>query len=429
MPDNNQSTGHAIAYPLAGSKAKRLKKLELPTSDTALRATYRYGNPDVTVIIDSLANIPGASLQEAPGGGGDVLNLGDFKIIVENDDASAWERGRGVTLAVLEGASITGSSKIELPADFYVEDAQEDARERRPYTLPKFIHPENILTGSARAHDVSLTTGCRFAGDATVKGGKHSYLLASGNAHVECVETQRTSFILGGTIKGNYVVKDMDFYGDGVEINDLGTMPAGAPPLIIECQDGLFDVPKYDALMMDRYTSFSNNWEDVNRFYRITRSIVEDGRFWNQRLCLHTQLHKQYTKTCHCLVWLPHILTFDPVAIHYLIRVSGLLGDLKAKLPLAQDSVDNPLASLPMRDIEDALAANLKVPNFLMTWHGGHIVWHGRQTMPGEWGEAWMQNLKACNIPLQEVVACWDEYPPALYEEGINSLFNYVLGL
>lgn len=117
MPDNNQSTGHAIAYPLAGSKAKRLKKLELPISDTTLRTTYRYGSPDVTVIIDSLANIPGASLQEAPGGDSVVLNLGDFKIIVENDDTSAWERGRGVTLAILEGASITGSSKIELPAD------------------------------------------------------------------------------------------------------------------------------------------------------------------------------------------------------------------------------------------------------------------------------------------------------------------------
>lgn len=202
MTATTQNTGHGIVYPLAGSKAKRLKKLELPISDTALRATYHYGNPDVTVILDSPANISGASLQEAPGGG-NVLNLGDFKIIVKNDDTSTWERGRGVTLAVLESATITGNSKIKLPTDFGVEGAQEDARERRPYTLPKFIHPENILTGSASAHNVSLTTGCRFAGDATVKGGKHSYLLASGNAHVECVETQRASFILGGTIKGN----------------------------------------------------------------------------------------------------------------------------------------------------------------------------------------------------------------------------------
>lgn len=422
MTATTQNTGHGIAYPLAGSKAKRLKKLELPVSDTALRATYHYGNPDVTVILDSLANISGTSLQEAPGGGGNVLNLGDFKIIVKNDDTSTWERGRGVTLAVLESSSLAGNSKIELPTDFDAEEEWEYARQRRPYTLPKFIHPENILTGSASAHDVSLTTGCRFAGDATVKGGKHSYLLASGNAHVECAETQRASFILGGTIKGNYIVRDMDFYGDGIEINDLGTMPAGSPPLTIECQDGLYGVPLYDALMMDGYTSFSNNREDVHRFYCITRSIVEDGRFWNQRLCLNTQLHKQYTQTCHCLIWLPHILTFDPVAIHYLIRVSGLLGDPKVKLPLAQDSAANPLAALPMRDIEETLAANLNAPNVLMAWHRGGY-------MPEEWGEAWLSNLEACNIPLQDVVSVWGEKPPKLYKEGINSLFEYVLGL
>ena len=51
---------------------------------------------------------------------------------------------------------------------------------RRPNTLPKFIHPENILSGTANAENATLAGGCGIYGNAKVLGGEHLYLLASG---------------------------------------------------------------------------------------------------------------------------------------------------------------------------------------------------------------------------------------------------------
>lgn len=409
--------------PLLLEDELRLQELELPIKETTQSVFYyRHSDykPTADIIFDSPANIPGATLVEQSDGD-TGFDPGDIEVTVKEEIPAVYSQNPRLTTIILENAALTGKTVIKPTSSFDAPTEQKEAEERRPSTLPKFIHPENILCGSANADNATLEGGCGLYGDAKVLGGKHLYLLASGNAHVECTRTHRTEFILGGTIKGNYTVEDLTFYGDGIEINDLGTMPAGSEPFILELQDGDPDVPTYESFINEGWAGFSDTkWENISRFNRITCSIVKDGRFWNQRLCLDTHLHKQYTENCHCLVWLPRILTFDPRAISYLIRVSGQMGNPDAKSPLAHTGADNPLAHVTLRALEESLASEIGEPNVL-------TAWHSNDTVKERWGEAWLDNLEACGIPTPNTEG-WEDKLTELYEEEANRLLEYVLG-
>lgn len=409
--------------PLFPEDKRRLKELELPVGEDT-QCVYYYHHldykPTADIIIDSPANIPGSTLVELPVGD-TGFNPGDIEVTVEEEIPIVYTQNPRLTTIILENATLTGKSVIKPASTFDAPTEQKEAVKRRPSTLPKFIHPENILSGSANADNATLEGGCGFYGDAKVLGGKHLYLLASGNAHVECTRTHRTKFILGGFIKGNYTVKDLSFYGDGIEINDLDTMPSGSEPFIFELQDDDPDVPTYESFINDGWAGFSDTkWENISRFNRITCSIVKDSRFWSQRLCLDTHLHKQYTENCHCLVWLPRILTFDPRAISYLIRVSGQMGNPDVKSPLAHAGADNPLASVTLRALEESLALEIGTPNVL-------TAWHSNDTVKERWGEAWLNNLEACGIPAPNTEG-WEDKLTVLYEEEVNRLLEYALG-
>lgn len=409
--------------PLFLADKLRLKELELPIKEST-QCVYYYHRfnykPTAGIIFDSPANIPGSSLIELPDGD-TGFDPGGIEVTVEEEIPVVYSQNPRLTTIILENATLTGKSVIKPASTFDAPTEQKEAVKRRSSTLPKFIHPENILCGSANADNATLEGGCGLYGDAKVLGGKHLYLLASGNAHVECARTHRTDFILGGFIKGNYTVEDLSFYGDGVEINDLGTMPAGSEPFILELQDDDPNVPTYESFINDGWTGYADTqWENISRFNRITRSIVKDSRFWNQRLCLDTHLHKQYTETCHCLVWLPRILTFDPRAISYLIRVSGQMSNPDAKIPLAHNGADNLLASVTLRALEESLASEIGTPNVL-------TAWHSNDTVKERWGEAWLNNLEACGIPTPNMEG-WAGDLTELYEEEVNRLLEYALG-
>lgn len=409
--------------PLFPEDKLRLKELELPVRETT-QCVYYYHHldykPTADIIIDSPANIPGSSLVELPDDD-TGFNPGDIEVTVEEEIPVVYSQNPRLTTIILENATLTGKSVIKPASSFDAPTEQKEAVKRRPNTLPKFIHPENILTGTANAENATLSGGCDIYGNAKVLGGEHLYLLASGNAHVECARTHRTDFILGGFIKGNYAAEDLTFYGDGIEINDLGTMPAGSEPFILELQDDDPNVPTYESFINDGWTGYADTqWENISRFNRITCSIVKDDRFWSQRLCLDTHLHKQYTENCHCLVWLPRILTFDPRAISYLIRVSGQMGNPDAKSPLAHAGADNPLGHVTLRALEESLASEIGEPNVL-------TAWHSNDTVKGRWGEAWLQNLEACGIPTPDAEG-WEDKLTELYEENVNRLLEYALG-
>lgn len=408
--------------PLFMEDKLRLEKLELPIGEnTQCVYYYRHSSykPTADIIFDSLANIPGSSFVELPDGD-TGFDPGDIEVTTEEKIPVVYSQNPRLTTIILENATLTGRTVIKPASTFDAPTEQREAVKRRPNKLPKFIHPENILSGSANAEDATLAGGCGIYGNAKVLGGEHLYLLASGNAYVECARTRRTDFILGGFIKGNYAVEDLTFYGDGVEINDLGTMPAGSEPFILELQDDDPDVPTYESFINDGWAGYADTqWENISRFNRITCSIVNDDRFWSQRLCLDTHLHKPYTETCHCLVWLPHILTFDPRAISYLIRVSGRMGSPDVKIPLAHAGADNPLAHVTLRALEESLASEISTPNVLTAWHGNGIKIG--------WSDAWLKNLDACGIPAPNTEGYGDDLTE-LYEEEVNRLLEYALG-
>lgn len=414
---------HNTVMPLFLEDKLRLQELELPVKETT-QSVYYYRRsdykPTADIILDSPANIPSSSLVELPDGD-TGFDPGDIEVTLEEEIPDVYNQNPRLTTIILENATLTGKSVIKPASSFDAPTELKEALKRRPSTLPKFIHPENILCGSANADNATLEGGCGIYGDAKVLGGEHLYLLASGNAHVECARTHRTEFILGGTIKGNYTVEDLTFYGDGIEINDLGTMPSGLEPFILELQDDDPDVPTYESFINEGWTGFSDTkWENISRFNRITCSIVKDDRFWSQRLCLDTHLHNQYTETCHCLVWLPRILTFDPRAISYLIRVSGQMGNPDAKSPLAHAGADNPLGHVTLRALEESLASEIGEPNVL-------TAWHSNDTVKDRWGDAWLKNLEACGIPAPDTEG-WEDKLTELYEEKVNRLLDYALG-
>lgn len=409
--------------PLFPEDKLRLKELELPVGENT-QCVYYYRHlgykPTANIILDSPANIPGSTLVELPVSD-TGFDPGDIEVTTEEKIPAVYSQNPRLTTIILENATLTGKTVIKPASTFDAPTEQKEAVKRRPNTLPKFIHPENILTGTANAENATLSGGCGIYGNAKVLGGEHLYLLASGNAHVECARTHRTDFILGGFIKGNYAAEDLTFYGDGIEINDLGTMPAGSEPFILELQDDDPNVPTYESFINDGWTGYADTqWENISRFNRITCSIVKDDRFWSQRLCLDTHLHKQYTENCHCLVWLPRILTFDPRAISYLIRVSGQMGNPEAKSPLAHAGADNPLASVTLRALEESLASEIGTPNVL-------TAWHSNDTVKERWGEAWLKNLDACGIPAPNTEG-WEDKLTELYEEKVNRLLEHVLG-
>ena len=188
----------------------RLQELELPVKETTQSVYYHHLDykPTADIIFDSPANIPGSSLVELPDGD-TGFDPGGIEVTVEEEIPVVYSQNPRLTTIVLENATLTGKTVIKPASTFDAPTEQKEAVKRRPSTLPKFIHPENILCGSANADNATLEGGCGFYGDAKVLGGKHLYLLASGNAHVECTRTHRTEFILGGMIKGNYAVKDL----------------------------------------------------------------------------------------------------------------------------------------------------------------------------------------------------------------------------
>lgn len=124
------------------------------------------------------------------------------------------------------------------------------------------------------------------------------------------------------------------------------------------------------------------NKVDFSDLSLATRAFrVYDGDLWqalpNVRLCFNPAEHKKKVVHCHCLLWLPLMLTFSPAALHYLMRVSDLekplSGVFDAKLSrkeaehmrdvcasIRDMTSNNPLASLPMRTLEELLMRELK---------------------------------------------------------------------
>ena len=154
------------------------------------------------------------------------------------------------------------------------------------------------------------------------------------------------------------------------------------------------------------------NKVDFSDLSLATRAFhVYNGDLWqalpNVRLCFNPAEHKNKVEHCHCLLWLPLMLTFSPAALHYLMRVSDLekpLGgvfDAKLSRKEAEHMRDvcasardmtssNPLASLPLRTLEEHLMRELKEVEAL----------NGSRP---DWCEKMCENLASLGVTAQEM--------------------------
>lgn len=161
------------------------------------------------------------------------------------------------------------------------------------------------------------------------------------------------------------------------------------------------------------------NKVDFSDLSLATRAFhVYDGDLWqalpNVRLCFNPAEHKEKVEHCHCLLWLPLMLVFSPAALHYLMRVSNLekpLGEVfDAKLSrkeaehmrkvcasIRDMTSNNPLASLPMRTLEEHLMRELKELEAL----------NGSRP---DWCEKMWVNLESLGVTKQEMdkLIHWD---------------------
>lgn len=222
----------------------------------------------------------------------------------------------------------------------------------------------NLVTDKAHVHNSTLKGGCFIANESRVKNctGENSEICDA----VRIVDSDFKRVLLEGDSYLNNVAISYSRIRSGVEI-DASALP-----------DGKLEIYK---LYLPAWLIPGNKeaWDDWN--YTTSREIVRNMRAFTVndgdmfpylpyiRACFDPESHRAQTERCHCLIWLPLILTFSPVALHYLMRVSSkervITGRDKNFLEDVRENVRNtgirhPLSALPLRDLEVLLEQEYK---------------------------------------------------------------------
>ena len=267
----------------------------------------------------------------------------------------------------------------------------------------------NIVRGSARVINSSLWRENLIEGN--------SILVA---AHAVFSKMTDSAFFGGGHLTDSKLSGNVFTVNANINHSDLG----GNIEINAENLDGerlgvhALRIPKWLIPGNSEPISVTNK-VDFSDLSLATRAFhVYDGDLWqalpNVRLCFNPAEHKEKVEHCHCLLWLPLMLTFSPAALHYLMRVSDLekpLGgvfDAKLSRKEAEHMRDvcvsvrdmtsnNPLASLPMRTLEELLMRELKELEAL----------NGSRP---DWCEKMWVNLESLGVTKQEMdkLIHWD---------------------
>lgn len=204
-------------------------------------------------------------------------------------------------------------------------------------------------------------------------------------------------FAVNVTIKRSELEGDIEINAENLEESHLDVHALRVPKWLVPGNN--------EPISVTNKVSFSDLDLATSAFH------VYDGDLWqalpNVRLCFNPAEHKEKVERCHCLLWLPLMLTFSPVALHYLMRVSDLekplCGVFDAKLSRKEaehmrdvcSSVrdmtsNNPLASLPLRTLEEHLMRELKEVEAL----------NGSRP---DWCEKMRENLASLGVTAQEM--------------------------
>lgn len=230
----------------------------------------------------------------------------------------------------------------------------------------------NIVRGSARVINSCLWRENLIEGNSILVAAHAVFSKMAdsaffGGGHLTDSKLSGNVFAVNANINHSDLEGDIEINAENLEGERLGVHALHIPKWLIPGNSEPISV---------------TNKIDFSDLSLATRAFhVYDGDLWqalpNVRLCFNPAEHKKKVVHCHCLLWLPLMLTFSPVALHYLMRVSDLekplSGVFDAKLSrkeaehirdvcasIRDQTSNNPLASLPMRTLEELLMRELK---------------------------------------------------------------------
>lgn len=270
----------------------------------------------------------------------------------------------------------------------------------------------NLVADKAHVHNSTLKGGCFIANESRVENctGENSEICDS----TRVVDSDFKRVLVKGDSHLNNVAISYSRIRSGVEI-DASAIP-----------DGKLEIYK---LYLPAWIIPGNreSWDDWGRtpsreIMRNMRAFtVNDGDMFPClpyiRACFDPENHRKQTERCHCLIWLPLMLTFSPVALHYLMRVSSnervITGRDKNFLEDVRENVrnmgiGNPLSSVPLRDLESQLEQEYK-----------HLAKFSRLPSPE-------RNLKALGVTDREWETLKTDYEAEIKDTVRQEKFSYI---
>ena len=222
----------------------------------------------------------------------------------------------------------------------------------------------NLVKDRARIHDSRLNGGCLVEDEATLVGAKVQDSEIGGHAHV--INSVLDQVSMCSKAKVNNVHANRAHILNNIEI-DASALP-----------NGWLDVckPAWDEWAIPGNMCGGSYSEKITRrklkrnlqaFKILKRDVFPYLPYI--RACFDSENHRNQTERCHCLIWLPLILSFSPLALHYLMRVTpktrvitgrdkNFLKDVRERV--RDTSFNNPLSSVPLRDLEAMLEQEYK---------------------------------------------------------------------
>lgn len=270
----------------------------------------------------------------------------------------------------------------------------------------------NLIADKAHVHNSTLNGGCFIANKSRVENstGENSEICDS----TRVVDSDFKRVLVKGDSHLNNVAISYSRIRSGVEI-DASAIP-----------DGKLEIYK---LYLPAWLIPGNreSWDDWGR--APSREIVRNMRAFTVnygdmfpylphiRACFDPENHRKQTERCHCLIWLPLMLTFSPVALHYLMRVSSnervITGRDKNFLKDVRENVrsmgiSNPLSSVPLKDLESQLEQEYK-----------HLAKFSRLLSPE-------RNLKALGVTDREWETLKTDYEAEIKDTVRQEKFSYI---
>ena len=222
----------------------------------------------------------------------------------------------------------------------------------------------NLIAGSAFVSDSKLRGGCYIVDEARVESSDVRESEIHDSAHVVNSELKRV--LICDNAKLNNVQANRARIYTNIEID------ASAVP------DGRLEVykPVWDEWLIPGNRCGETTFDQITR-HDIARNLhafeIQDGDVFSHlphiRACFDPENHRSQVDQCHCLIWLPLILSFSPLALQYLMRVTpktriitgrdkNFLKDVRERV--RDTSFNNPLSSVSLRDLEAMLVQEYK---------------------------------------------------------------------